>query len=123
MIRQIINKLIYKHIIHKRDYKPVYRVDILKYAKRHKKSYYGLCAAITDSCKVLIAFKISYLDIKKLFPLFGTNIRPFNGDFHSNREREYWWPAKEWHTGREAYLDWLIEQYKDDKTDLKTLKL
>ena len=99
-------------------YKSVYRVDILKYAKYDSPHTFGLCFAIKNAY-VKVMNDMWYPKLIKLFPLFGTNVEAFGGD----KVYCYWWPIGEWHTGREAYLDWLIEQYKDDKTDLKTLKL
>lgn len=109
-------------LIVRRKTRPVHRVDVLKRVRTHHDL--GLCYSINDA---LLHFKVpSYNgngvcdNAKHYFPLFTReNATAFNvtGEL-------YWWPCGEWipGTGRMAFLDWLIEQYKDDKTDLKTLK-
>ena len=92
--------------------KCVYRKDIIKYALKHHKE--GVCATLWNS---LWHYDIS-ANMRKYLPLaeldnakiFGAKLRP----------DKYWWPLNDW-TNRTKYLKWLLEQYKDDKTNLKEL--
>lgn len=107
-------------LIIRRKTRPVRRVDVLKRVRNHHDL--GLCYSISDA---LVHFKLPpYSGIcdttKYYFPLFT---RENASAFDANAEL-YWWPFNEWipGKGRMAFLEWLIEQYKDDKTDLRTLK-
>ena len=41
--------------------------------------------------------------------------------FGANKSNDWWWEYDVWDTGRMDFLDWLIDQYKDDKTNLRKL--
>lgn len=89
----------------------LYRVDVLKYALEHKKD--GLCSTL--GC-ALIHFDTVTSNPKILFPLFTHE----NAVKVANAQNwVYWWPKDIWDTGREEFLKWMIEQYKDDKTNIK----
>jgi len=107
-------------LIVRRKARPVCRVDVLKRVRNHHDL--GLCYSISDA---LLHFKLPPYNgicdtVKYYFPLFT---RKNASAFDANGEL-YWWPCGEWipGKGRMAFLEWLIEQYKDDKTDLRTLK-
>lgn len=95
---------------------PVYRRDVLRYLKHHCEDYAGICQGIEDVCKNV--FRIAnYVNTSALFPEHCfSNAKPFTDK--NSYPSGYWWPADNWSTGRMEYLDWLIEQYKDDKTNL-----
>ena len=99
----------------------VTRKEVLEYAKyyySHDNSICtsdGLCTAI---CRALFHYGIDVGPsiIYLLFPLFDVKnaIR-----FGANKYSAYWWDPGIWNTGRKDFLNWLIERYKDDTTNLK----
>ena len=94
---------------------PVTRKEVLKRAKKFKGR--SLCFSISHTLNeydILHSFNHLYA----LFPKFiKRNALPFG----ANRFSEWWWDEFVWETGRMDFLDWLIEEYKDDKTDLRKL--
>lgn len=98
--------------------KGVTRVEVLKKAKDFKSDSFGLCYAI---CAALSFYNIpscGSFGMELLFPLFR---REKAYRFGASICSPYWWPAGKWDTGREDFLNWLIEKYKYDTTDLKEL--
>lgn len=99
--------------------RPLYRVDILRYVKYIERRW-GLCYSIYSALfgrythtSVAIGFTVS-----RLFPLMDRkNAMPFN----AHPLNAHWWPVGDWTGGRMDFLNWLIDQYKDDKTDLRKL--
>jgi hypothetical protein len=100
--------------------KKITRLDVLKKAKGLYVN--GICRDYSGLCKVLrysIAFFGHYIPtivMHRYLPLFTfENAKKFgaNGD-----KRWYWWKPYEWDTGRLDFLNWLIEQYRDDDTNL-----
>ena len=93
---------------------PVTRKEVLKRAKKYQIT--GLCHAIIFS---LNDYGI-YTDHIIVFPLFDReNAKPFKADtYHFGN---YWWEKGVWNTGRMDFLNWLIEQYENDKTNLRKL--
>lgn len=92
---------------------PVSRKTILnRAAKLYKGKTDGLCDALERS---LIDYGI-YISATNAFSEFFTqeNAKGFGGI-----NPGWWWPRKDWTSGRSEFLDWLIEQYKDDKTNLR----
>lgn len=97
---------------------PVRRVEVLKKLKKNlkKNNYQGLCLALLDACH---DYNLNYSDIIELFPGYTfANAIAFGATEHY---MPYWWEKYNWKTGRIDFLNWLIEQYKDDKTDLRKL--
>lgn len=76
---------------------------------------WALCVALKD-----YGMYCEYSHLSKYFPLF-TRDNAFA--FGAAEDCMYWWPANNWSTGREDFLNWLIEQYKDDQTDLRTIEV
>ena len=99
-----------------KELKPIYRVDVLKLVKKNYRDYSGLCYSIRISLYELSNYNIvPYVNLRYYFPLFRRdNAKMFGADGYV-----FWWTANDWTTGRMDFLDWLIEQYKDDKTDLR----
>lgn len=102
---------------------PVTRVEILTYAKRlaekHPDRYLGLCLLIQDSLRFYgITTQCYTTEERYYFPLY-TRQNAFC--FGATKDTAYWWHPCQWNTGRMDFLDWLIEQYKDDKTNLRKL--
>ena len=92
---------------------PVSRKAILnRVVKLYKGKTDGLCDALERS---LIDYGI-YVSATNAFSEFFTqeNAKGFGGI-----NPGFWWPRKDWTSGRSKFLDWLIEQYKDDKTNLR----
>ena len=93
--------------------KCVYRKDILEYALKHNHNQ-GVCRALWNS---LHHYGL-YINTNRYLPLANfSNAKIFNA---RSRNDGYWWPLGDW-TNRTKYLKWLLEQYKDDKTNLKEL--
>ena len=93
--------------------KCVYRKDILEYALKHNHNL-GVCLALYRSL-LHYGFIIS---IYKYLPLATfNNVKNFKAE---PRHDGYWWPLGDW-SNRIKYLEWLLEQYKNDKTNLKEL--
>ena len=93
--------------------KCVYRRDILEYALKHNHEE-GVCNALWKS----IFYYDLNLTIGKYLPLENlNNAKRFGAEL---RDNGCWWPLGDW-TNRIKYLKWLLEQYKDDKTNLKEL--
>ena len=94
---------------------PVTRVDVLEYATELQATRYypGLCALLDDA---LEHYDI-YSFVRVIFPKFQEEYaRHFGASYHG-----YWWERFNWGTGRLDFLNWLIEQYKDDKTNIRKL--
>lgn len=112
--------------------KCIYRKDILEYVLKHHKYSFGgnhscLCASILNALKHYNITTL-FMELEVVFPLFTNNnanslfnARSFNGGPYETPYNKYWWPKGEWDSGRLGFLKWLIEQYKDDKTNLKEL--
>jgi hypothetical protein len=94
----------------------VTRLQILTFAREHHTDAYGLCSLLHGA---LQNYGIC-CEPNEVFPLFtNRNARLFGAKFTTSCD--YWWPKDDWETGRLQFLDWLIEQYKNDPTDLTTL--
>ncbi len=107
-------KLLYKKVFSR----PIYRVYILEYAKYNHKFCDGSCIAIDVSLLINLETKFHIPKIPQLFPKFNiNNAIPFG----AYEKIGWWWRPHDWDGGRMAYLDWLIEEYKDDKEDLRKL--
>ena len=96
---------------------PVYRKDVLERTKIFHNNYYGLCEGLRENLSYFNIPYIHYVNICVYIPKFKTNVEFFNG----NSLSDYWWRSKDWTTGRLDYLNWLIDVYKDDKTNLRKL--
>ena len=114
----------FKSIVHL----PIYRKDVLIWAKYYyaNEDYDGLCCAIEDSVRDLMYV---YNVPQHFIPLLNPDIvKSFHKRYcvdTSNinyRFKSYWWEPYTWklNGGRLGFLNWMIEQYKDDKTNLKT---
>lgn len=105
------------------DKKEVYRIDILKRAKyllkRHKVE--GICSAITCACRDY-NIHIPYF-INTIFKLLNYNIAKNNFNATGIDKQFYWWKPGRFHifSDRRKYVNWLIEQYKNDKKDLRKI--
>lgn len=94
-----------------RTLKCVYKKDVLEYALKHNHRY-GLCYSLG---KAMTHYHIKCFYVEDYFPLFNFN----NALQFSAKADQYWWPRGKWNTGRKDFLKWLIEKYKDDKTNLR----
>ena len=112
---------------------PVRRIDVLERVKSEVLACYD-APNITGLCPLLCSELYSYglydgnvflqarMDaLKKFFPLYTHDNAV---EFGARREENmYWWPPFVWDeaSGRMRFLNWLIEQYKDDETNLRTI--
>lgn len=97
---------------------PVTRVDVLKRARDYK-WIGGLCIAIDYALMDFnIPTKPRDIISKLYFPEFNRkSALVFGADPYS----VFWWEMHNWSTGRKEYLNYLINCYKDDKTNLRKL--
>lgn len=101
--------------------RPIYRVDILRYVK-YIEHCWGLCHSINSAlvyCNVDVTAISIDAYISRFFPLFK---RKYAEPFNAQPLAVFWWPLGDWTGGRMDFLNWLIDQYKDDKTDLRKLR-
>lgn len=99
---------------------PIYRVDVLVYVlNKNIKSNHpdnGLCQAL---CSALNCIKDD-MSVQEIFPLFSPRTaEQFGACIPMNSYSFYWWPQKDWKGPRKDYLLWLIDQYKDDKENIR----
>lgn len=113
---------------------PVRRIDVLESVKSEVKAckdfryFAGLCPLLCSALRsygLLDYYDMSYpvrmYSLEKFFPLYTLdNAVEFGAKLDGYM---YWWPHFKWDEegGRMRFLNWLIEQYKDDETDLRTL--
>lgn len=108
---------------------PVYRYDLLRYVLYYDHSL-GICNAVwgailTAGLREVYERETADVDdsgisiqFPHILPKFTyTNAQQFNGNFY---HRAYWFPLGDWKK-RKEFIRWLMEQYKDDKTDLRTI--
>ena len=63
-------------------------------------------------------YSIPRTSLHVYFPKF---IRQNALNFVGSKNSLWWWEYDVWDTGRMDFLNWLIGQYKDDKTNLRKL--
>lgn len=101
---------------------PITRYEVLRCAKKraikHPEIYGGICNIIIDI--LTLDFDLSMEGtLKDYFPKFTyENAFKFGA---IPGEHVYWWKHKDWKGDRMKFLDWLIQEYKDDKTNLRKL--
>lgn len=108
---------------------PIYPIDILLWIKFYyaNEDCGGLCEAIEDSIIDLIHM---YNRPQHFIPLLNPKVAE---EFQKNHNVDtgdscykfdsYWWEPCVWELngGRLGFLNWMIEKYKDDKTNLRKL--
>ena len=103
---------------------PIYRVDVLVYVlNKNIKSKHpddGLCWALHSALDCIK----DNMHIKKVFPLFSPKTaKQFEANIPINSYENYWWPPEDWKGPRKDYLLWLIDQYKDDKENIRKFQV
>lgn len=100
---------------------PVYRKDVLERVKLFHDKYRGLCEGIFKNIMYFnLKTNIRCNDINvEYIPKFKSNVKNYN--INIIFLGGYWWNKNVWTTGRMDYLNWLINEYKDDKTNLRKL--
>lgn len=98
---------------------PVRRKSVLTLAKkiRTKHSNVGLCAAISSALTEYGIWKDRTL--KEFFPEF--TFENAKEKFKADGTKEFFWWIDYNDPNRIEFLDWLIEQYKNDKTNLRKI--
>lgn len=102
----------------KKSTKCVYRKDVLKYALTHDDHEAGLCRAISRALEAHGVTGVYNHALVDYIPAFTYDNALQFGVRSPEYLNWYWWPSGEWDTGREAFLRWLIKQYKHDTTNL-----
>lgn len=111
---------------------PVCRINVLEGVKSRvlacgvEPFYAGLCSLLCSELHSYGLFDSNgyaamMYSLKKFFPLYTFyNAIAFGAQLD---EYLYWWTPFKWDEegGRMRFLNWLIEQYRDDETDLRTL--
>ena len=112
------------------------KIDVLLKAReilREKNDRSGLCVCISEACWNLTGHMLMPYGFKKHFPQFTRRtayeqgFRPLKAkipgekEFTYNTNLGFWWSVP--NANRGLFLDWLIEQYKDDEEDLLEMKL
>lgn len=104
------------------------RVTILKKVRKNivdNKDYHYLCIGLGSELANIIDDTYGHYivmrdKIQDIFPLFSKETaKPFT-DINS----KHWETCNSWFWSKSArlnYLDWLIEQYKDDKQDIRNI--
>ena len=118
------NKKFAHKILHN---EPIYRVDILRAVKYNYRGLRGdgICTSISKMCRIHLKQNASLRDMnyKETKNLFSKFSRSNAHDFHLDGDDAYWWRPGDWKGGRMQFLDWLIEEYKDNKENLRNIKL
>ena len=101
---------------------PIYRVDVLVYVlNKNIKSNHpakGLCYALSSALDCVK----DNMSVQEIFPLFSPKTaEQFGACVPTSSYRNYWWPEEDWKGSRKDYLLWLIDQYKDNKENIKKL--
>ena len=102
---------------------PIYRVDVLEYARIvYANKVGGLCTAIATSARILCGIIVHPNIVAPKFDRHYAEKYGFTEDYR--KLYAYWWPIRVWAKhGRLGFLNWLIEEYKNDKTIMpKTAK-
>ena len=108
---------------------PIYPIDILRWAKYYyaNEDCIGLCGAIEYSISDLMdVYNVPHHFIPLLSPeVAKTFQKDYGVDTRTTQYtyRHFWWEPFVWELngGRLGFLNWLIEKYKDDKTNLRKL--
>lgn len=103
---------------------PIYRVDVLVYVlNKNIKSKHpdnGLCWALGSALNCIK----DDMSVREVFPLFSPKTaEQFEADISTNSYLNYWWPPEDWKGPRKDYLLWLIDQYKDDKENIRKFQV
>lgn len=95
---------------------PVTRVEVLEHAKELQGThqYQGLCFLIEDALSAYGICPFASIVFPKFSPKYARQFGAFC-------DYGYWWDRGEWDTGRLDFLNWLINEYKDDKTNIRKL--
>lgn len=109
IIMEIVRRI--KRLLKKRRLLPVYPIDILMEIKNNPLKDSGLCYSIASTSR---QFKVcnAILYTKK----FDKDIAIDN---FGGRDKLYWWEIGIWNTGRLDFLNFLIEENKNNKIDLR----
>lgn len=116
---------------------PVRRIDVLERVKLRVIAWgdfplqAGLCPLL---CSALHAYGLieddmdstpRMYELRRFFPLYtldnAVKFGALREEYASNPT--FWWPPFIWNSqgGRMRFFNWLIEQYKDDETNLRTI--
>jgi len=79
-------------------------LDVLLYANKHQCT--GLCFSFQEAC---FHYNVNYGMFKERCTQFNRDkaIKHFGAT-----EEAWWWPSAIWHTGRQRFLDYLIDYYR-----------
>lgn len=119
IITKIIRKI--KRVLKRHHLLPVYPIDILIEAKQNFAYVSGICSALKYAAQY---FK--FYDVAEYAPYIekldrNIAIQNFNGD--DRKDTLYWWKPGIWRTGRLDFLNFLIEENKNNKIDLRKITL
>lgn len=115
-----LKRKIKKHLL----FLPVTRYEVLQYAKELQttRTYGGLCNLLDDALMYYNIYYPSPTEIHSSPAIVFSKFRlRYAKYFGTHYLLGYWWEKGQWDTGRLEFLDWLIDQYKNDKTNIRKL--
>ena len=104
---------------------PMYPIDILRWTRYRYVGYPGLCCSMISCASELLGSSYSKKIEEAISAFTYENAMAFRKAHNDTTEilRDYyWWPMWEWKKdGRLGFLNWMIEEMKSDKTDLREI--
>lgn len=99
---------------------PMRRKDIIWYIYHVEKrgNHPGLCDLFGT---VLSRFCKYYLSIRDVFPKFTIDEAKKFNCFPDSNGANYWWKCGDWEGDRMHFLNYLYDEYKNDKTKIRDL--
>lgn len=117
MIIEFIKSLFCKDNSASKNLPPITRYELLCQAE-HETHETGICSAIKRALEHNGLDDFSWkADLDVMFPKFTLENAK---QFHTTGTI-FWWKPGEWNTGRQEFVDWLKEQYKDDTKNAREI--
>lgn len=112
LIMEIVRRI--KRLLKMHHLLPIYPIDILMEIKNNLSDTSGLCHGIILAEKKFNLHEDIYT--QQYIKNFDIDIAIHN---FGGRDKLYWWEPDIWYTGRLDFLNFLIEENKNNKIDLR----